>query len=275
MGEASVLAAYVRHLKARKLRPASVTAYTSWLKRLDRWAECSLLAVDTDDLEEWIADHDWAPASHQKAVQAIRAFYDWAQATGRMRDNPAASLTAARVPRGVPSPCPETVYAAALDRATGQTYWRIRLAGETGLRRTELSQVHSADVQRLIGGPVLRVRGKGGSQRMVPLPEDLAAWLELQYGWVFPATTGTGHLAPNSVGRWYTRALKVHPHALRHRYATLAYAATRDLTAVKELLGHASVATTQVYVAVAGEDLQAAAAGAWQPIQRPDLQLVE
>ena len=55
----------------------------------------------------------------------------------------------------------------------------------------------------------------------------------------------------------------VHPHALRHRYATRAYHATHDIDAVRVLLGHSSVATTQVYVAVADDDLTRAAAGAW------------
>ena len=55
----------------------------------------------------------------------------------------------------------------------------------------------------------------------------------------------------------------VHPHALRHRYATRAYHATHDIDAVRVLLGHSSVATTQVYVEVADDDLVDAARGAW------------
>jgi site-specific recombinase XerC len=65
------------------------------------------------------------------------------------------------------------------------------------------------------------------------------------------------------VGRWYTRHLGIHPHSLRHRYATRAYAASHDIDAVRVLLGHASVSTTQVYIAVADAELARCAAGAW------------
>ena len=266
------LGAYRRHLKARNLRPASITAYMSWLTRLDRWAECSILHLDLEDLEEWIAEHDWAPASHVKAVQALRGFYGWAFESGRIHDDPTSALQSGRVPRGKPNPCPEDTYAEALAKASGTDYWRIRLAGETGLRRAELAAVHSSDVRRLVNGPALRVIGKGGTERLVPLPEDLATWLTLQHGYVF-ASDGGGHWDPNSVGRWYTRRIGVNPHRLRHRYATLAYAQTRDIVAVQHLLGHASVNTSQIYVAVAGDDLAAAASGSWQ--QRPRLSLVE
>ena len=122
--------------------------------------------------------------------------------------------------------------------------------------------MRSSDVRELAGGMMLRVDGKGGVVRWVPLPDDLAAWLGLQHGWVFAARDG-GHMAPASVGRWYSARLGLNPHQLRHRYATLAYRSHRDINAVKTLLGHASVATTQVYVAVTGDDLVESAAGAW------------
>lgn len=269
-----ILGAYRRHLAARKLRPASIRAYLSWLTRLDRWAECGLLDLTTDDLEEWLAGHSWAPASHHKAVQAIKAFYAWAVATDRIERSPAEPLIPARAPRGRPDPCPENVYADALARSTGEDYWRLRLAAETGLRRAELAVVHSSDVRRLVNGPALRVVGKGGVERHVPLPDDLALWIEFQRGYVFPGSRD-GHMDPDSVGRWYKRHARVKAHRLRHRYATLAYASSHDLSAVQDLLGHASPETTRIYVQVAGEDLHAAAAGTWQPIQRPDLQLVE
>lgn len=266
------LTAYARHLKARNLRPATITAYLSWLRRLNDWAECGLLALDLEDLEEWIAEHDWAPASHVKAVQALRGFYQWAVDTNRITADPSASLQTSRIPRGKPNPCPEDVYATALDKASGQDYWRIRLAGETGLRRSELAAVHSRDVRRLATGPVLRVLGKGGVTRVVPLPEDLATWLELQHGYVFVGSDGCRWHA-DSVGRWYARRLGVNPHRLRHRYATLAYQTSQDIAAVKELLGHASISTTQIYVAVGGDEMAVAAAGSWQP--RARLHVVE
>lgn len=253
---------YRQHLQGRGLRPATISAYSAWLTRLQSWASADILTLDAEDLEEWLTSHDWAPASHAKAVQAIRAFYMWAHLTGRTDTNPAAGLRGARVPHGVPDPCPEAVYQAALERASGEAYWRLRLAADTGLRRAELAAVHSRDVRDLPGGPVLHVVGKGGRTRNVPLPDDVAQWLLMNHGYVFPGRSRTT-MSPGAVGRWYTLHLGVHPHSLRHRYATRAYHATHDIDAVRVLLGHSSVATTQVYVEVADDDLMQSARGAW------------
>lgn len=262
MGTVFVSAVYQAHLKARGLRPATVTAYAGWLHRLADWLGHDPDTATTEQLEGWIAAHDWSPNSHSKAVQAIRYYYRWLCDTGRRQDNPAATLTPARSPRPVSHPCPEDIYADALARAHGQDWWRLRLAGETGLRRGELAAVHSDDAQLLTSGYVLHVVGKGGVTRFVPLPDDLAAWLTVQHGYVFPAADG-GHLPAGSVGRWYARHLGRNVHSLRHRYASMCYRSGHDIESVSALLGHASVATTQNYLAVADDDLRAAAAGAW------------
>ena len=138
----------------------------------------------------------------------------------------------------------------------------IPLAAETGLRRAELAAVHSGDVHDLVTGPCLRVHGKGGVVRWVPLPADLAAWIRMQRGHVFWARDGS-HITPSACGHWYHRVLGMHVHALRHRYATMAYHQSHDINAVSKLLGHADVSTTQIYVDVPTEDLVAAASGAW------------
>ncbi|MEZ5119644.1 MAG: tyrosine-type recombinase/integrase [Candidatus Nanopelagicales bacterium] len=253
---------YARHLAARHLRPATIDAYTGWLRRLADWADAPLLDLTADDLEAWIAVQRWSPASHCKAVQAVRGFYRWAHRADLIDADPSAGLHPARVPASVPHPCPEDVYRAALDAAHGDAYWRLRLAADTGLRRTELAAVHCDDVNDLAAGPMLRVDGKGGVVRWVPLPADLADWLRLQRGYVFGS--GAGHMQPGPVGRWYFRRIGTGPHALRHRYATLAYRSSRDINAVKALLGHSSVTTTQIYIAVVGAELIEAASGAWQ-----------
>ena len=247
--------AYVAHLQARGLRPATITAYTGWLRRLPADPD----TLSAAEIEAWIGAHDWAPATRAKCVQALRDYYRW------RGSDVADGLRPGRVPRPTPDPCPEDVYAAALAAASGDAYWKLRLAADTGLRRSELAAVHPDDLRDLAAGPVLRVDGKGGVVRWVPLPSDLAAWLRLQRGFVF--ASGSGHMAPGSVGRWYVKHLGLHPHSLRHRYATLAYRERHDIASVRVLLGHASVATTQVYISVADADLAASAAGAWDDAQ--------
>ena len=76
----------------------------------------------------------------------------------------------------------------------------------------------------------------------------------------------TAHPHRSGVGCWYRRHLGLHVHSLRHRYATKAYSAGHDIHAVRQLLGHASVATTQVYLALDDQDLRLAAAGAWSKV---------
>lgn len=251
------LTAWTTHLQARRLSPRTIGAYTGWIRRLADWADADPLTLTRTDLESWVADHPhWSASTHQKACQAVRYYLRWACDVGLIATDPAATLRPARVPRPVSHPCPEHTYRAALEAAHGQDYWRIRLAGDTGLRRSELAAVTSADVVRSLSGPVLRVLGKGGKERMVPLPADLAAWIEMQHGAVFTIT-------PAGVGRWYTRHVGVHPHALRHRYATRAYRAGHDIVAVQHLLGHANIATTQLYIAAGDDEARAAATGVW------------
>ena len=257
------LATWTTHLQARRLSARTIEAYTAWVRRLAAWADADLLTLTRTDLEMWVADHPhWSASTHQKATQAVRYFFRWAHDVGLVASDPACTLRPARVPRPVSHPCPEHIYRAALDAAQGQDYWRLRLAGDTGLRRSELAAVTSGDVIRSLSGPVLRVLGKGGRERMVPLPADVAGWLELQHGPVFPARGG-GTITPAGVGRWYTRHVGVHPHMLRHRYATRAYRVSHDIVAVQQLLGHANLTTTQMYVCAGDDQARAAAAGAW------------
>jgi integrase len=128
----------------------------------------------------------------------------------------------------------------------------LLLAAHAGLRRAEVAAVRTTDVERDLIGYSLRVRGKGGVVRRVPLSSALTLLLaELEPGWAFPSPRG-GHLTPAHVGKLISQALGsgVTGHQLRHRFASRAYAAERDLRAVQELLGHARPETTARYTAV-------------------------
>ncbi|WP_419817020.1 tyrosine-type recombinase/integrase [Glaciibacter flavus] len=134
----------------------------------------------------------------------------------------------------------------------------LRLAHDAGLRRREIALVHSDDVFEDLHGWSLRVHGKGNKERDVPLTPRLAFELRaLPYGWAFPGAID-GHLSPRRVGEL---AVDVLPspwtiHTLRHSFATRAYGHESDLFVVQELLGHASPATTRVYVQVQSSKLR-------------------
>lgn len=203
---------------------------------------------------EWLANPAWAPSTRKSAQGALRSLYGWMVEAGHLEHSPAACLRPVRVPRGLPRPATEAQVEAGCRADDPDTVLMVRLAAELGLRRTEIARLRGQDVTPW----GLHVRGKGGKDRLIPLPDDLRAELERRpRGWVFPGRF-TGHVHPGTVQVRVREAAGVAPHAHRHRFGTRAYAGTRDLRAVQTLLGHASPETTQVYVEITGDGLSAA-----------------
>lgn len=107
-----------------------------------------------------------------------------------------------------------------------------------------------ADAIETKTGDGLVVVGKGNRQRIVPLEPRLAKTIRERRGWCFPGRF-CGHVEASYVGKHLARLLKPYTaHSLRHRYATTAWCATHGLLLVSKLLGHASVETTERYVAM-------------------------
>lgn len=216
--------------------------------------------LGVEELTTWLASHSWSPNTRRAYRASLRSFYGWAQATGRVRVSPAHQLPSVRIPRGRPRPTPDPAYRMALIVADERARLAIMLAGRCGLRRGEIAAARREDVEPDLLGYSLRVTGKGSHVRMVPLPADLAAAiLRRPAGWLFPSSHG-GHLTPHHLGKVVSRNLPpgLTTHTLRHRCATVAYAATRDLRAVQELLGHAKPETTAIYTAVPDGAVRAA-----------------
>ena len=217
------------------------------------------LALTVDDLAAWLSASSWSPNTKKSARSALRSFYAWLVHTGRLSSSPAHLLPAVRVPRSKPKPTPDRTYRKALMGADARARLAIRLGGACGLRRGEIARVHGDDIEEDLCGYSLRVTGKGGHVRLVPLPDDLAADLLALDGWAFPSPCG-GHLTPHHLAKIVRAALGGEhcTHSLRHRAATVAYAGTRDLRAVQELLGHSRPETTAAYVQVPDDAIRAA-----------------
>lgn len=259
------IATYTQYLQACGHPAGTIEQYTGWPRRLLRDTGATTSTISAHQIVGWLAGHDWAPNTRRKAVQGLRLFFTWAVEVEQLRDdNPTDGLKQVKGASCVPRPVPQDVYAQALGSLSADDVWRLRLAGETGLRRAELAAVHSDDVSRGVRGWMLWVDGKGRRQRHVPVSEGLAAWIQSCDGWVWPSPFG-GHMIPSAVGKHYRRMLggRWTTHTLRHRYATLAYARTKDIETVRRLLGHSSVRTTQMYVESAEEQLWVAASAAW------------
>jgi integrase/recombinase XerC len=291
---ARAIGAFERHLGAeRNCSPHTRRAYVSDLGRLAAWLEPGTRpgAVTADDLRGFLADghRRLHPATIGRRLAAVRAFYRWLLREGAVTRDPSAGLAAPKQPTRLPRPLavddcmavmeteptrrgprrshpPDAARLAALrDRAL------VELLYGAGLRVGEAVALDVRDVDVL--AREVRVLGKGRKERSVPLPqaarEALGAWLEARrrpgyQGEPLFVSLGPGRrrLGERSVRRLLARraaaagvADRVHPHRLRHSYATHLLDMGADLREIQELLGHASLSTTQRYLAVSAERL--------------------
>lgn len=223
--------------------------------------------VTADDLADHLATRGWSRNTRRAVRASLRAFYAWAAATERMEKDPARNLLPVTPNPGKPRPASDDHITAALLNASPDVALMIRLAAFAGLRCCEIAKVRSEDVTSRPSpdGTLysLRVAGKGEKVRVVPLPSFVAHQVVDRRGIVFPGQID-GCLSAGYVSKLISAELPegVTAHMLRHRFASKAYGGSRDLRAVQELLGHASISTTQVYTYVADDELRRAAAWA-------------
>ncbi len=215
-----------------------------------------------------------------RAVTALRRFYQYLLREGRIADDPMLEIKAPRIGRSLPAVLSESQVEALLDapdpgdviglrdRAMLETLYA------TGLRVSELVGLALARLDRTTG--LVRVVGKGGRERLVPLGEESLEWLgrylaearpAILDGRVSEAVFVTARGGPMTrqafwylVRRYATVAgieAKLSPHTLRHAFATHLLNHGADLRSVQMLLGHADLSTTQIYTHVASARLQA------------------
>lgn len=219
------------------------------------------------------SERQWSN-EHRKGVRtSLINFFDWAVQMEIVECNPAAQLPRVAASNPRPRPTPDDVWHALLETAPPRERLMALLAGEAGLRRAEVAVVHINDLLRDVAGWSLIVHGKGGRQRVVPLTDRLAGEIRTYapHGYLFPGQID-GHVSPSWVGTVISNLMPDGwtMHKLRHRFATRGYAGTRNLRAVQEALGHASVATTQRYTAVANDEVRSVSEAAGARFYQPD-----
>jgi len=189
-------------------------------------------------------------------------FYQVVVKRGFLEVDPSEGLPHSRVARGLPRPVPEQYLDFAYSLAEDEARAAISLAAMGGMRLSEIANAHMGDRN----GNYLTVLGKGSKKRSVPLNEyllaDLAVLEQKHYGYYFENPMTFRPRSVNHVARLITKHLPegYTAHTLRHRAASVAYGATKDLRAIQEFLGHANVATTQIYTAVSNDALSAVGA---------------
>lgn len=222
--------------------------------------------VTRRDLVKWMAAGEWAPATRRSIRASLRLFFRWYADEHGQDESIAENLPTVPVPRAVPRPAADFDVMDAMRRAEDWVTLAIEIMATCGLRRAECARLRVADVQAVGQGWAMRVVGKGGHARVVPCPPSLALRIRRRGGgYVFPGNQD-GHVSPGWLGKKVSRVLGegLTPHTLRHRFASVAYTNSHDLRSVQELLGHASVATTQIYTAVDDNAVRDVAAGAWR-----------
>lgn len=205
------------------------------------------------ELETFLGTPGWSSDYRRSVRSTLTTYFRWLEVTGQRAGNPTATLPRCKAAPPHPRPLPEDAWQRARRHEVPTVQAMARLAGEAGLRRSEIAQAHQNDLWRDLLGWTLTVHGKGGKDRDVPISDELAGFLRAHCGaaWMFPGRFD-GHLSSDNVGR-QLKALcppGFSGHSFRHRYASVLYGRTQDIRAVQELLGHSSIATTQRYVAM-------------------------
>lgn len=258
----ALLVAWTAYLRAAGRPDTTIGLRRYHMMRLAKVFPDGPTSVGFEAMVGWLGEQDWKPNTRRSYRASLRVFWQWLVATGRTEQSPAHLLPSVAVPRARPRPTPETAFRDALAKADDRARLGILLAGKCGLRRGELARAHTKDLVEDLVGWSLRVVGKGGHVRMVPLPDDLAGEIRRRApGWLFPSKVDPAQpLTPHHLGKEISKYLPsgMTTHSLRHRCATVAYAGSRDVFAVQELLGHAKTETTKIYVEIAADAVRRA-----------------
>ncbi|MEM1384573.1 MAG: site-specific tyrosine recombinase XerD [Pseudomonadota bacterium] len=273
----------------RGAAPNTLAAYARDLIDFAAWLSLRggrIETVSRTEIEAWMTaleEEGRAPATRARRLSAVRQLFRFAVNEGWREDDPSAQLSGPRPPRRLPASLSveavDSLLRAARDRAKQKRsglrlLCMVEMLYATGLRVSELVALPVSAVR---GNPkAIMVTGKAGRERMIPLSEParevLAQWLSRRDSedrerrrsggkpspYLFPSRGQTGHLTRIA----FYQALKtlctdagidpanVSPHTLRHAFATHLLAGGADLRVIQELLGHADIATTEIYTHV-------------------------
>jgi integrase/recombinase XerC len=269
------LAAFLRRLTTeRRLSPHTAAAYEHDLRALldfcDRERITSFSALDSFGVRRFAAESHrkgLSARSVARRLSAVRTFLNYLIETGVLKSNAAVHVQAPKAPRRLPATLDADQVASLLaisgdEPLTLRDRAMLELFYSSGLRLSELVGLNLGDVDA--ADRTVRVLGKGSKARVVPVGKHALAalrdWLAVRAEHARPGETALfvgrrgSRVSPRTVQKqvngWAKRQgapTRVHPHMLRHSFATHMLESSRNLRAVQELLGHASLSTTQIY----------------------------
>jgi integrase/recombinase XerD len=272
--------AFVRYLRTEcHLAENSVVAYERDLRRFFDWLRgrriAGLTVSELSDYPAWLTAQELAPTSISRHIVSLKVFFRYLQLEGVLADNQAELLGTQKLWQRVPTVLSQSEIEALLTAPRApRPWWRrdralLELLYATGCRVSELSMLRPRDVH--LKERYCLCHGKGDKQRMVPLGGKAVAAVEAYLEHERPKLADRGGtpsqflLLSSRGGRlrreriWeliklYAKVAgcsdELSPHSMRHSFATHLLAGGADLRQVQEMLGHASIATTQIYTHV-------------------------
>jgi integrase/recombinase XerD len=256
--------------------PKTVEAYRRDLSALSAWSKKPVGRISTEELEQYLAERraaGLAPATIARRIAAIRSFFRHQALLGARTDNPAAELDLPRRNRSLPRTLSPAEAERLVEAANGTTPRALRdralveLLYGAGLRVSELVGLQKSSVD--LDARLVRCVGKGSKERIVPIGRQAVQALRryLARGRPYLDSRHRPELFLNAKGGGLTRAgvflilrrlagkaglepERVHPHLLRHSFATHLLEGGADLRSVQEMLGHADLSTTELYTHV-------------------------
>lgn len=270
----------------RGLSENTLASYRNDLTKFCQWLDkegellVQVASSKLQDYQHWLFDQNYKQSSRARMLSAMRRLFQYLYREKLREDDPTATLISPKLPKRLPKDLSEAQVEALLDAPDVEDVIELRdkamleLLYATGLRVTELISLTTENVSLRQG--VVRVIGKGGKERLVPMGESAIEWLERYMAHSRPALLGeqsSDVFFPSRRARMMTRQTFWHrikfyaalagidgdmlsPHVLRHAFATHLLNHGADLRVVQMLLGHSDLSTTQIYTHVATERLK-------------------
>jgi len=282
------VAEFLQYITAEKgLSENTRSAYQQDLIQFEeffRLRHATLEGVDLKILRDYLAHlrrREVSPRSLARKLSTLKQFFQFLMREGRIDASPADLLTVVVKTRRLPKHLTIAESFALLEAADGSNPGSVRDRAmlefwyATGCRVSELAHIGSADIDWK--GGLVRIRGKGGRERWVPLSGDAVKWAlrykDLRHEWVmrfgvleeetFFLTDRVSLYSRQQLWKWLGKyaqaagiARKVWPHMIRHSVATHVLQGGADLRTVQEMLGHRSISTTEIYTHLSVENLK-------------------
>lgn len=238
---------HLRWLRRRNLAASTIGQRRTTLAALQQYADP--LTATPEQIEDMLESRGIIAATRNVWISHLSSFYRWAIDEGLVTVNPMRRVPRAETPENLPRPIPEAALQHALAAADDRMRLWLLLGAYAGLRASEIAMLRGDNVSLDLRS--IRVEmAKRKKSRVVPMHPKVAVAFgeQIRPGrlWASSPNQVTIQVARHIRGQGYDFTC----HTLRHRFATAVYEATGDINLVRELLGHASTSTTQVYAKV-------------------------